>query len=135
MKDTLLIIQTLKALPARVGEGHLKPLIPLVLIARVLVILMVIKIMTLKSLGFKCSTLDRLQRFPSQCLLLRVLVVTSKSRETGGPGPESSKASGGRAWGGPRDVPEALGLQHTPRARGPVSLGLPATLSSWLNWL
>lgn len=63
MKDTLLIIQTLKALPARVGEGCLKPLIPLVLIARMLVILMVIKIMTLKSLGLKFATLGRLQSF------------------------------------------------------------------------
>lgn len=81
MKDTLLIIQTLKALPARVGEGCLKPLIPpLVLIARMLVILMVIKIMTLRSLGLKCATLGRLRSFPPQCLLPGVLVVTSKSR-------------------------------------------------------
>lgn len=80
MKDTLLIIQTLKTLPARVGEGCLKPLIPLLLIARMLVILMVIKIMTLKSLGLKCATLGWLQSFPFQCLLLGMLVVTSKSR-------------------------------------------------------
>lgn len=53
MKDTLLIIQTLRALPARVGEGCLKPLIPHVLIARVLVILMAIKIMAFKSLILK----------------------------------------------------------------------------------
>lgn len=78
MKDTLLIIQTLKALPARVGEGHLKPLIPLVLITRVLVILMVIKIMTLKSPGLKRAPLGWLQHFLSQCLLLGVLLVTSK---------------------------------------------------------
>lgn len=90
MKDTLLIIQTLKALPARVGEGCLKPLIPLALIARMLVILMVIKIMTLKSLGLKCATLGRLRSFPSQCLLLGMLWSPAKvDRERGGPGRQS----------------------------------------------
>ena len=73
MKDTLLIIQTLKALTARGGEGRLKPLIPFVLIAGVLVILMVIKIMTLKSPGLKRATLGWLQHFSSECLLPRVL--------------------------------------------------------------